>query len=70
MVAVLTGRTVGGSPVFHIAKPLATLVLTLLLGGCAAASAPCKVSGAVISTVPLIGGVVGGALETCGDAID
>jgi hypothetical protein len=53
-----------------IARPLAALFVAALLSGCAAAAAPCKVSGAVISTVPIIGGVVGGALETCGDVID
>lgn len=51
-------------------KPLIALLFAVLLSGCAAAAAPCKVSGAVISSVPIIGGVVGGALETCGDVID
>jgi|GEM_PF-3863090 len=51
-------------------KPLTALLLAFFLAGCSTAAAPCKISGAVIGTVPIIGGVIGGALETCGDMID
>jgi hypothetical protein len=53
-----------------VIKPFTALLLAAALAGCSAAAAPCKVSGSVISVVPVIGGVVGGALETCGDVID
>jgi hypothetical protein len=45
----------------------------LILGGlsaCSVAAAPCRATGSVVRVVPLIGDIVGGALETCGDVID
>lgn len=49
------------------------MVLLLLAGAvsaCSVAAAPCRASGAVVRVVPLIGDIVGSALETCGDVID
>jgi hypothetical protein len=31
---------------------------------------PCRVTGAVVEVVPLIGGILGAAFRACGDTID
>ena len=48
----------------------AALLVSLLLSGCAAAAAPCRVAGAGVKVVPVIGDIVGAVLDGCGDAID
>jgi hypothetical protein len=52
------------------ARTIAVLLLAGALSACAAAAAPCRATGSVVRIVPLIGDIVGGALETCGDVID
>ena len=50
-----------------------TIAIVLLAGAvsaCSVAAAPCRATGSVVRIVPLIGDLVGGTLETCGDVID
>lgn len=49
---------------------LPLMLFSIFLSGCAVAAAPCRVAGAVVKIVPLVGDPVGGALDTCGDIID
>jgi hypothetical protein len=46
------------------------ILAALALGGCSTAAAPCRVAGAGVKVVPIIGDIVGAAFDTCGDVID
>jgi hypothetical protein len=46
------------------------LVLPIFLSGCSVVAAPCRITGAVVKIVPVIGDPVGEVLELCGDMID
>ena len=52
------------------ARMMAILLVAGAVSACSAAAAPCRASGSVVRIMPLIGDIVGGALETCGDVID
>ena len=52
------------------ARMMAILLVAGAVSACSVAAAPCRSSGSVVRIVPLIGDIVGGALETCGDVID
>jgi len=49
-----------------------TLVLasTLLISGCSVLAAPCRISAAVIKTVPVLGKPAAVPLDACADVID
>jgi hypothetical protein len=49
---------------------MAMLFFLATVSGCSAAATPCRVTGAVVEVVPLIGGVLGAAFRACGDTID
>jgi hypothetical protein len=51
-------------------RAITVLLLAGALSACSAAAAPCRATGSVVRIVPLIGDIVGGVLETCGDVID
>jgi hypothetical protein len=54
-------------------KILALFLITITLSGCfltKVVTVPLRVTGAVISVVPIVGGVVDSALDTAADAID
>lgn len=53
-----------------VTRMVAILLLAGAVSACSAAAAPCRATGSVVRIVPLIGDIVGGALETCGDVID
>ncbi|MCR9178296.1 MAG: hypothetical protein NXI19_20145 [Alphaproteobacteria bacterium] len=53
-----------------VTRMIAILLLAGAVSACSAAAAPCRATGSVVRIVPLIGDIVGGALETCGDVID
>jgi len=53
-----------------VLRASAGLLLAASVAGCAAAAAPCRVTGGAVKVVPLVGDLVGGALDTCGDVID
>jgi len=46
------------------------MLIPVFLSGCAVAAAPCRITGAVVKIIPVIGDPVGGALDACGDIID
>lgn len=54
----------------RIFRTFSLLAAVALLSGCAVLAAPCRLTGAVIKTVPVIGDPVGETLEACGDVID
>jgi hypothetical protein len=54
----------------NIRRVLSFIVLSVVLSGCGVAAAPCRLTGAVIKIIPLIGDPVGELLEACGDIID
>jgi len=49
---------------------LALLALSLALGGCGLAAAPCRVGSAAIKIVPVVGHVAATPTDACADAID
>jgi hypothetical protein len=49
---------------------MAMLFFLATVSGCSAAATPCRVTGAVVEVVPLIGGILGAAFRACGDTID
>jgi hypothetical protein len=51
-------------------KLLSLMVISVFLSGCAVAAAPCRVTGAVVKVIPIIGDAAGAALDACGDIID
>ena len=59
-----------GAKVIAILNRIATLFFLATVSGCSAAAAPCRVTGAVVEVVPLIGSVLGPAFKACGNAID
>jgi hypothetical protein len=46
------------------------LLICLLLAGCGAAAAPCRVASAGIKAIPVIGGVAATPTDACADVID
>jgi hypothetical protein len=46
------------------------LVCLLLLAGCGVAALPCRVGGAALDVVPLVGHPAAQPLDACADAID
>ncbi|MDA1309599.1 MAG: hypothetical protein O2985_08335 [Proteobacteria bacterium] len=59
-----------GAKVIAILYRIAIVLCLATVSGCSAAAAPCRVTGAVVEVVPLVGGVLGAAFRACGDAID
>ena len=55
--------------VIAILNRIAIFFLLVMLSGCSAVAAPCRVTGAVVEVVPLIGNVLGAAFKACGGAI-
>jgi hypothetical protein len=45
-------------------------MLGAFLTGCSVAALPCRVTGAVVKVIPVVGDPAGETLEACGDAID
>jgi hypothetical protein len=45
-------------------------MVPVMLSGCAVAAAPCRISAAVIKTVPVVGKVVALPLDACAEIID
>ncbi len=54
----------------NIRSVLALLLLSVVISGCGVAAAPCRLTGAVVKIIPVIGDPVGELLEACGDIID
>ena len=53
------------------AVPLLISVLLLtILSGCSVLAAPCRISAAVVKTVPVVGKAVAVPLDACADVID
>ena len=44
--------------------------LAFFLGGCAVVAAPCRITGAVVKIIPVVGDPIGEVFDSCGDAID
>ena len=59
-----------GAKVIAILNRIATLFFLATVSGCSATAGPCRVTGAVIEVVPLIGGVLGAAFKACSNAIN
>lgn len=51
-------------------KLFAILTMLLLLEGCGAVAAPCRVGSAVLKIVPLVGHVAAVPTDTCAEIID
>jgi hypothetical protein len=51
-------------------KIIALLVLAIILSGCGAAAAPCRVASAGLDIIPLVGHVLSAPTDGCADAID
>ena len=49
---------------------LCLLAMVVILSGCAVAAAPCRITGAVVKVVPVVGDAAGVAFDVCGDLID
>jgi hypothetical protein len=47
-----------------------TAILLVALSGCSVLAAPCRISAAVVKTVPVVGKVVAVPLDACADIID
>jgi hypothetical protein len=63
------------TPVFHAtSRPSLALILSAIaivtLSGCSVLAAPCRISAAVVKTVPVVGKVVAVPLDVCADIID
>ena len=55
-------------------RPSLALILSAIaivtLSGCSVLAAPCRISAAVVKTVPVVGTVVAVPLDVCADIID
>jgi hypothetical protein len=51
-------------------RPLALLLSLLLLAGCGAVAAPCRVASAALKIVPVVGHVAAAPTDACAEAID
>jgi hypothetical protein len=51
-------------------SPLISVILLVTLSGCSVLAAPCRISAAVVKTVPVVGKVVAVPLDACADIID
>jgi hypothetical protein len=55
-------------------RPSLALILSAIaivtLSGCSVLAAPCRISAAVVKTVPVVGKVVAVPLDVCADIID
>jgi len=49
---------------------LISAILLITLSGCSVLAAPCRISAAVVKTVPVVGKVVAVPLDACADIID
>ncbi|HLZ67972.1 MAG TPA: DUF6726 family protein [Aliidongia sp.] len=49
---------------------LAALGAVLLLAGCGAAAAPCRIGSAVLDIIPVVGHVAAAPTDACASAID
>lgn len=49
---------------------LGTVLIPVLLCGCSVLAAPCRISAAVVKTVPVVGKAVAVPLDACADIID
>jgi hypothetical protein len=63
------------TPAFHAtSRPSLALILSAIaivtLSGCSVLAAPCRISAAVVKTVPVVGKVVAVPLDVCADIID
>ncbi|MEE8394155.1 MAG: DUF6726 family protein [Rhodospirillales bacterium] len=54
----------------NIRVVLSFVMIAAFISGCAVVAAPCRITGAVVQIIPVIGDPIGEALEACGDAID
>jgi hypothetical protein len=52
------------------ARLIIAVMVPVMLSGCAVAAAPCRISAAVIKTVPVVGKVVALPLDACAEIID
>jgi hypothetical protein len=53
-----------------LALLLSLLLLALLLAGCGAVAAPCRVASAALKIVPVVGHVAAAPTDACAEAID
>jgi hypothetical protein len=49
---------------------LISAILAITLSGCSVLAAPCRISAAVVKTVPVVGKAVAVPLDACADVID
>jgi hypothetical protein len=49
---------------------LVSAILLVTLSGCSVLAAPCRISAAVVKTVPVVGKAVAVPLDVCADIID
>jgi hypothetical protein len=49
---------------------LVSAILLITLSGCSVLAAPCRISAAVVKTVPVVGKAVAVPLDACADIID
>ena len=49
---------------------LVSAILLMTLSGCSVLAAPCRISAAVVKTVPVVGKAVAVPLDACADIID
>ena len=49
---------------------LISAILLITLSGCSVLAAPCRISAAVVKTVPVVGKAVAVPLDACADIID
>jgi hypothetical protein len=49
---------------------LVSAILLTTLSGCSVLAAPCRISAAVVKTVPVVGKAVAVPLDACADIID
>ncbi len=46
------------------------LLFSVILAGCGAAAAPCRVASAGIKIIPVVGGVASAPTDACADVVD
>jgi len=49
---------------------LTALSLSLSLGGCGLAAAPCRIGSAALKIIPVVGHIAAGSTDACANAID
>jgi hypothetical protein len=49
---------------------LISAILLVTLSGCSVLAAPCRISAAVVKTIPVVGKAVAVPLDACADIID